>query len=175
MSNQNNDDVELKSNNKSDSDLNQKKSNSTKKLNRNTNKKIFGGVCSGFANYFGISVTLMRILWLILSIFFCVGIFIYMILWVAIPDKRFSKSDIDKSDNDSNREKSNSTKVVKDWSIIFPIIMIGCFIGFGGGWKFGQSLSREGIIFMAWGIFGFVLGGGLAAIIGVIIVRNKNN
>ena len=44
MSNQNNDDVELKSNNKSDSDLNQKKSNSTKKLNRNTNKKIFGGV-----------------------------------------------------------------------------------------------------------------------------------
>ena len=73
------------------------KTEQLKKLYRNTNKKIFGGVCSGFANYFGISVILMRILWLILSIFFCVGIFIYMILWVAIPDKRFSKSDIDKN------------------------------------------------------------------------------
>ena len=93
MSNQNNDDFELKSNNKSDSDLKQKKSNSNKKLYRNTNKKVLGGVCSGLADYFGVSELLVRILWLILSLFFCIGFIIYIILWIAIPNKKNLESD----------------------------------------------------------------------------------
>ena len=177
MSNQNNDDVELKSNNKSDSDLKQKQSNSTKKLYRNTNKKVFGGVCSGLANYFGISVILVRILWLILSIFFCIGIIIYIILWIAIPDKKYLESDLDKSDNNSNRDKSNSTKgVVKNSFSILGIIIIGCVLGFWGGWEYGRSLGYTGgesIGTFMIALSGFVIGGVLASIIGVIIVSKK--
>ena len=44
MNSQDKDHIELKSNNKPDLDLKQKKSNSTKKLYWNTNKKVFGGV-----------------------------------------------------------------------------------------------------------------------------------
>ncbi|WP_082591040.1 PspC domain-containing protein [Sediminicola sp. YIK13] len=177
MSNQNNDDVELKSNNKSDSDLKQKKSNFTKILYRNTNKKVFGGVCSGLANYFGISVILVRILWLILSIFFCFGIIIYIILWIAIPDKKYLESDLDKSDNNSNRDKSNSTKeVVKNSFSVLGIIVIGCFLGFWGGWEYGRSLGYTGGESMGTlmiALSGFVFGGVLASIIGVIIVRKN--
>lgn len=157
---------------------NQKKSNSNKKLYRNTNKKVLGGVCSGLADYFGVSELLVRILWLILSLFFCIGIIIYIILWIAIPDKKYLESDLDKSDNNSNREKSNSTKgVVKNSFSILGIIVIGCFLGFLGGWEYGRSLGYTGgksIGTLMTALSGFVFGGVLASIIGVIIVsKNK--
>jgi phage shock protein PspC (stress-responsive transcriptional regulator) len=178
MNNKNKDHIELKSNNKSDFALKQKKSNSTKKFYRNFNKKVFGGVCSGLADYFGVSVLLVRILWLILSIFFCIGIIIYIILWIVIPDKKYLESYLDKSANNSNRDKSNSTKaVVKNLFSILGIIIIGCFLGFWGGWEYGRSLGytgSESIGTLMIALFGFVFGGVLASIIGVIIIsKNK--
>lgn len=178
MSNQNNDDFELKSNNKSDSDLKQKKSNSNKKLYRNANKKVLGGVCSGLADYFGISELLVRILWLILSLFFCIGFIIYIILWIAIPNKNILESDLDKPDMDSNRDKSNSTNgVVKNIFLLIGFIIIGCVLGFWGGWEYGRSLGYTGgesIGTLMIALSGFVFGGVLASIIGVIIVsKNK--
>ncbi|MEH6538392.1 MAG: PspC domain-containing protein [Psychroserpens sp.] len=178
MNNQDKDHVELKSNNKSDFDLKQKNSNSTKKLYRNTNKKVFGGVCSGLADYFGISVLLVRIIWLILSLFFFIGFIIYIGLWIGIPNNIYIESDLDKSDIDSNREKSNSTKeVVKNSFSILGIIILGCVLGFWGGWEYGRSLGYTGgesIGTLMLALSGFVFGGVLASIIGVIIVsKNK--
>ncbi|MFL9481612.1 PspC domain-containing protein [Chitinophagaceae bacterium LWZ2-11] len=53
-----------------------------RKLYRDENHKILGGVCSGLANYFGVDPLVLRIL-------FIVGIGIvfipYLILWVAVP------------------------------------------------------------------------------------------
>lgn len=156
----------------------QEKTNSTKKLNRNTNKKIIGGVCSGLSDYFGISVILIRILWLILSIFFCIGIIIYIILWIAIPDKKYLESDIDKSDNDSNRDKSNANNgaVTNSFSIL-GIIILGGFLGFWGGWVYGRSLGYTGgesIGTLMIALFGFFIGGVLGSILGVIIVSKKS-
>ena len=58
-----------------------------KKLKRSTNKAI-AGVCAGIAEYFGLDVTLIRILYLLISIFSAgfPGLLIYLILWLVMPD-----------------------------------------------------------------------------------------
>ena len=60
------------------------KSTGPKRLYRNENDKVIGGVCSGLANYFGIDVVLVRIIFLVLLIF-GFGFLAYIILWVAVP------------------------------------------------------------------------------------------
>ncbi len=48
------------------------------------NKKI-GGVCAGFARYFAIDVTLVRVVWLALAICTGVGFIAYVAAWMIIP------------------------------------------------------------------------------------------
>ncbi len=57
----------------------------SKRLFRNENEKVIGGVCSGLANYFGIDVVVVRIIFVILFFSFGFGLLPYLILWVAVP------------------------------------------------------------------------------------------
>jgi phage shock protein PspC (stress-responsive transcriptional regulator) len=57
----------------------------SKKLYRDVDHRIIGGVCSGLADYLGINRVLVRILWLFLTLFFGIGFLAYLILWIAIP------------------------------------------------------------------------------------------
>jgi len=59
-----------------------------KKLTRSANK-IFGGVCGGLAEYFGIDATLVRICYAALTIFSAAfpGIILYIIMLLLIPYK----------------------------------------------------------------------------------------
>lgn len=63
-----------------------------KKLYR-SNNRIFGGVCAGIAEYFNIDPTVIRILYLILSLFTVgfPGLIIYLILLLIIPNKPFAE------------------------------------------------------------------------------------
>lgn len=56
-----------------------------KRLYRDENHKLLGGVCSGVANYFNIDVVIVRVVFLILLFTFGFGIVTYIILWVAVP------------------------------------------------------------------------------------------
>jgi phage shock protein PspC (stress-responsive transcriptional regulator) len=49
-------------------------------------KKLFG-VCSGLANYFDTDPTIMRILFIVAFLGFGVGLLIYLIMAVIMPDK----------------------------------------------------------------------------------------
>ncbi len=60
-----------------------------KKLRRNENDKMIGGVCSGLAEYFDMDVTLVRVAFLLLAIFGGGGVLGYIILWIAIPAKPY--------------------------------------------------------------------------------------
>lgn len=48
------------------------------------NKKI-AGVCAGFARYFHVDVTLVRVLTLAVAICTCVGFVAYIAAWIIIP------------------------------------------------------------------------------------------
>ena len=58
---------------------------STKKLVRDIKNKKLGGVCAGVANYFGLDVTLVRIIWLVLALLGSLGLWIYLILLLVLP------------------------------------------------------------------------------------------
>ena len=55
---------------------------SSRRLYRDENNKVLGGVCSGIANYFGIDPLIVRILAVLGNVF---SFWTYLILWIAIP------------------------------------------------------------------------------------------
>ncbi|HEX5743820.1 MAG TPA: PspC domain-containing protein [Flavobacteriaceae bacterium] len=63
-------------------------SHSSKKLFRDGDDKILGGVASGLGHYFGIDVIWIRILWLILVFFGGTGFLIYIIFWILVPEAK---------------------------------------------------------------------------------------
>ncbi len=63
-----------------------KKSKSKKRLFRDPDNKVIGGVCSGLAAYFGLEDPLwIRIGWVVLFVTGGMGLFLYLILWIAMP------------------------------------------------------------------------------------------
>ena len=43
--------------------------------------------CLGFAEYFDIDVTVVRIVWLVTAIMTCVGFIPYIIAWIVMPEE----------------------------------------------------------------------------------------
>ncbi len=58
-----------------------------KKLYRDTDDKMLGGVCAGLSEYFKFDVTLIRVIVAVLSFGYGLGIVIYVALWVLLPSK----------------------------------------------------------------------------------------
>jgi len=56
-----------------------------KKLYRLEEGKMIAGVCAGIAEYFGVDVTIVRLGWVLLSIFAGCGILIYILALIIIP------------------------------------------------------------------------------------------
>lgn len=59
----------------------------SKKLYRNVHSKIFGGVCSGLAEYLDVDATLIRLIFVavcLLTAVFPMALF-YLIAWIIIP------------------------------------------------------------------------------------------
>ncbi len=56
-----------------------------KKLFKSTTDKKLCGVCGGIAEYFNIDSTIVRLVWAIASIWFGMGILIYIIAALVMP------------------------------------------------------------------------------------------
>ncbi|GAB3927160.1 PspC domain-containing protein [Mucilaginibacter myungsuensis] len=60
-----------------------------KKLYRDDLHKTLGGVCAGLAEYFGIDVSVMRVLFLLALILKGTGVVLYLVLWAVLPKKPY--------------------------------------------------------------------------------------
>jgi len=47
---------------------------------------MLAGVCGGLAEYFNLDATLIRVLFLILTVFGGTGLVIYLVMWIIVPD-----------------------------------------------------------------------------------------
>jgi phage shock protein PspC (stress-responsive transcriptional regulator) len=56
-----------------------------KKLYRDEDHKLVGGVCSGLGHYFGIDSVWLRLFFLLLFFGFGTGVIAYIVLWIAMP------------------------------------------------------------------------------------------
>jgi phage shock protein PspC (stress-responsive transcriptional regulator) len=61
---------------------------SKKRLYRDSDNGIIGGVCSGIAYYFGIDPVWIRLFFGLSFIFFGSGVIFYILLWIIIPEAR---------------------------------------------------------------------------------------
>jgi phage shock protein C len=58
----------------------------TKLVRPRAGRKV-AGVCLGFAEYFDLDVSLVRVVWLITAIMTCIGFIPYIIAWIVMPDE----------------------------------------------------------------------------------------
>ncbi len=60
--------------------------NGTKILVRSRKGRMLAGVCAGFADYFSLDVTLVRVIWAVVSVITGgAGVLAYLAAWVIIP------------------------------------------------------------------------------------------
>lgn len=56
-----------------------------KRLRRSSNDRVIGGVCGGIAEYFGMDAGIVRLLMFLFIFFGGISLWVYIILWIAIP------------------------------------------------------------------------------------------
>ncbi len=61
-----------------------------KRLFRDPDEKVIGGVCSGLSAYFGINEPVWLRILFVFAFFTGVGIMLYFVLWIAIPEAKSS-------------------------------------------------------------------------------------
>ena len=111
-----------------------------KKFYRDNDSKVLGGVCSGLAAYFGVDITVIRLLFVLGVFLFGTGFLAYIILWIVAPKARTLtqkmemkgepvtlsniETNIKESINvDKNAPENGLTKV-----LLFPFRLVGIII-----------------------------------------------
>lgn len=91
-----------------------------KRLYKNTDRKMISGVLAGFSDYLGVDVTIIRVIYVLLSIFTdgFPGLVLYIILAIVMPERRNQDSYHygDKGQNGSYKsyEKGSQGKAYQD-------------------------------------------------------------
>ncbi len=159
-----------------DTEHHSKKKNNIRKLYRDSDDAILGGVAAGFANYFAISAAWVRLIFIICAIFYGISVIVYIILWIILPQATTAKeklemkgekinvSNIERNIRDTyNKVKTNSKfKNTTDYinrklNAFFAV----CKEIFGKGMSLflsalsviGMLAGIIGIVLACWGIF----------------------
>lgn len=69
-----------------------------KKLYRSRQNKIIGGVCGGIGKYFDIDPVLIRLLFVLITLFNGAGLILYIILLIILPLEPFNPDEIEIKD-----------------------------------------------------------------------------
>ena len=67
--------------------MNEPNNGATKRLYRIRDGRVVAGVCAGLAVYFGVDPALVRLAFVLLTVFGGMGILLYLGAWVVIPDE----------------------------------------------------------------------------------------
>lgn len=111
-----------------------------KKMFRDPEKKVIGGVASGVSVFFGIDITLVRVLFVVFTIIGGIGFLTYIILWIALPEAKsitekmqmqgepVTLSNIESSVKKGLNEKDNEEESLLAKIILFPFRLIAMII-----------------------------------------------
>ncbi|MDZ7370805.1 MAG: PspC domain-containing protein [candidate division KSB1 bacterium] len=83
-----------------------------KKLYRSSQDRMIGGVCAGIAEYFGVDATVIRLVWVVLTLMNGVGLLVYLLCMAMIPQKESSEI------TEKQEQKSS------EWSLYFGVALI---------------------------------------------------
>lgn len=86
--------------------------NQARRIYRDTKNAFLGGVCAGLAAYFNVSIVLVRILMALSVWFYGLGLLIYLLAWMAIPEAKTAAQRLEMRGEDVTIE--NIEKKVKE-------------------------------------------------------------
>lgn len=74
-----------------------------KRICRDTQNKMISGVCSGIARYFDVDPTIVRLVWVVASLFTTAfpGIILYIVCALIIPEQNVWDKEAYKEQNDN--------------------------------------------------------------------------
>jgi len=75
-----------------------------KRLLRVREGRIVAGVCTGLARYFGVDVNLVRLAFGVLTVFYGLGILLYVAAWAILPEEGEDSSIIEGFVNKQRRQ-----------------------------------------------------------------------
>jgi len=81
-----------------------------KKLYRSETNRVLAGVAGGLGEYFVIDPTLIRLLFVLLTVFGGGGVLVYIILWILIPSENNSEKNSEETIKDNAEELKNRAK-----------------------------------------------------------------
>ena len=68
-------------------DMSENNGSGGKRLLRPRDGRMVAGVCTGLAAYFGVDVNLVRLGFGVLTVFYGLGILVYLITWAILPEE----------------------------------------------------------------------------------------
>lgn len=111
-----------------------------RRLYRSRDKKVVAGIAGGLGEYLDIDPVIIRILIVLITIFHGIGIIIYIVMWIIIPEVPYNKVNQEKStefsdDNENTILQNPGKDEVRDKALksssnsrkVFGVILI--FIG----------------------------------------------
>jgi phage shock protein PspC (stress-responsive transcriptional regulator) len=69
------------------SDMSENNGSGSKRLVRTRDGRMVAGVASGLAAYFGVDVNLVRLAFGVFTVFYGLGVLLYLVAWVILPDE----------------------------------------------------------------------------------------
>ncbi|MFA5106395.1 MAG: PspC domain-containing protein [Candidatus Micrarchaeia archaeon] len=64
------------------------KQEKVKRLFRSKKNRILGGVCAGVAEYLGIDPNIVRVIWIVVSLVYGIGLLAYIVMWLLLPENQ---------------------------------------------------------------------------------------
>lgn len=111
-----------------------------KKFYRDNDNKVLGGVCSGLAAYFGVDITVIRLLFVLSVFLFGTGFLAYIILWIVAPKAQtltqkmemkgepVTLSNIETNIKESINVDKNAPENALTKILLFPFRLVGLVI-----------------------------------------------
>ena len=82
------------------------------RLYRSRRVKVLGGVAGGLAQYFNIDPIIIRILFVVFTLMHGMGLVLYIILWIVVPEEPFELAYPIKNDETKTEGQSTETSSV---------------------------------------------------------------
>jgi len=111
------------------------------KLYRSRRIRVFGGIAGGLSQYFNIDPIIVRVIFVVVTIMHGVGLILYIILWIVIPEEPFEiayQAPADIKDGSSPGDQSTQETIINDHKKLH-----------GGRTVAGVILISIGLIFFA--------------------------
>jgi phage shock protein PspC (stress-responsive transcriptional regulator) len=89
-----------------------------KKLTRSQSDKVIAGVLGGFAEYIEVDPTVVRLGYVLITLFSCfAGILFYIIAWIIVPEKVSHETENNKKHSDHESLKEDNSSVSHETEI----------------------------------------------------------